>query len=103
MGSKETHIPTNQRYKVGDRWSECPDCGDDILVNKMLWDSIRNMWVCPDCGVDEPGHRPVFHHKLPPLPTHQSEELITEVYWYNFQELEIPWDDDLTTIRWRNS
>ena len=72
--AKETHPYGGQRYVPGDRWSECPRCGMDSLVSKMLWDSLTGLWVCSESCQDEPGHRPVFQHKLTPKPTIHSSD-----------------------------
>ncbi len=67
--SKEAHPYGGKRYIPGEKWSECPRCGMEMLVGSMLWDSLSGIWVCSETCRDEPGHRPVFIHKLTPKPS----------------------------------
>lgn len=77
--STETHAYGSQRYVPGDRYSECPRCGMDELVSRMIWDSLTGMWVCRETCRDEPGFRSVFQTKLTPKPTIKSSESIKRV------------------------
>lgn len=66
-------------FRAGDRWAICDVCADKIRHSRLIRDSRRKLWVCPECR-DVPNPQEYIR---PPKPIKAQGPSRPATYYYD--------------------